>query len=155
MGLDALRRFQGLPHRCEVIDDRDDIIWVNDSKGTNPAATVAALEGVNRPVVLIAGGQSKGADLSILADAVRRYARQVVLFGEDRNKVAAAIGRCVPLTIADDLAHAVSLAASWAQPGDAVVLSPACASFDMFSGYAARGEAFTGAVRARMGTAHD
>jgi len=69
-GLEALRGFQGLPHRCEVIDDRDDIIWVNDSKGTNPAATVAALEGMNRPVVLIAGGQSKGADLSILADAV-------------------------------------------------------------------------------------
>jgi UDP-N-acetylmuramoylalanine--D-glutamate ligase len=149
-GLEALRGFQGLPHRCEVIDDRDDIIWVNDSKGTNPAATVAALEGMNRPVVLIAGGQSKGADFSILADAVRRYARQVVLFGEDRNKVAAAIGRCVPLTIADDLAHAVSLAASWAQPGDAVVLSPACASFDMFEDYQQRGEAFRQLVKEQL-----
>ncbi len=148
--LDALRRFQGLPHRCEVIDDRDNIVWVNDSKGTNPAATVAALEGVNRPVVLIAGGQSKGADLSVLADAVRCYARQVVLFGEDRNKVAAAIGRCVPITMADDLAHAVSLAASWAQPGDAVVLSPACASFDMFEDYQQRGDVFRQLVKEKL-----
>ena len=148
--LEALRQFQGLPHRCEVIDDQGEIIWVNDSKGTNPAATVAALEGVNRPVVLIAGGQSKGADLSILADAVRCYARQVVLFGEDRNEVAAAIGRCVPVTIADDLAHAVSLAASWAQPGDAVVLSPACASFDMFEDYQHRGEVFRQLVKEQL-----
>ncbi len=150
LGLESLRRFQGLPHRCEVIDDRGDIVWVNDSKGTNPAATVAAMEGMNRPVVLIAGGQSKGADLSILGEAVRCYARQVVLFGEDRYKVAAAIGRRVPLTMADDLAHAVSVAASRAQPGDAVVLSPACASFDMFEEYQQRGEVFRQLVKEQL-----
>ena len=141
-GVEAVRSFKGLRHRCEVVLDRSSVLWVNDSKGTNPAATVAALQGMVRPVVLIAGGQSKGADFSMLARAVKRYARQVVLIGEDRDRIADSLGQSVPVTPADSLQDAVSLAVIWAQPGDVVLFSPACASFDMFEDYADRGDQF-------------
>ncbi len=141
-GVEALSTFPGLRHRCEQVLDRNGIIWINDSKSTNPGATVAALTGMGRPVVLIAGGQSKGADFTALTEAVRLYARQVLLIGEDRGVLAAAIGDQVPVTLADDLGHAITLASHWAQPGDAVLLSPACASFDMFENFEHRGETF-------------
>ncbi|MDP6391628.1 MAG: UDP-N-acetylmuramoyl-L-alanine--D-glutamate ligase [Arenicellales bacterium] len=149
-GVEAVRIFKGLRHRCEVILERSGVLWVNDSKGTNPAATVAALQGMDRPVVLIAGGQSKGADFSILAQAVRRYARQVVLIGEDRTRIADTLGQSVPMTLADSLQGAVSLAAAWAQSGDVVLFSPACASFDMFEDYADRGDKFCRLVTERL-----
>ncbi len=133
-----------------MILERSGVLWVNDSKGTNPAATVAALQGMDRPVVLIAGGQSKGADFSILAQAVRRYARQVVLIGEDRTRIADTLGQSVPMTLADSLQGAVSLAAAWAQSGDVVLFSPACASFDMFEDYADRGDKFCRLVTERL-----
>jgi UDP-N-acetylmuramoylalanine--D-glutamate ligase len=97
--------------------------------------------------VLIAGGLSKQADFVPLADAVRRYARQVVLIGRDRMGLAAVLGDSVPVTLADDLAHAVTLAARWAQAGDAVLLSPGCASFDMFRNFEHRGEEFRWLVK--------
>ncbi|MED5408736.1 MAG: UDP-N-acetylmuramoyl-L-alanine--D-glutamate ligase [Pseudomonadota bacterium] len=149
-GMEVVRTFTGLRHRCEVILERNGVLWVNDSKGTNPAATVAALQGMGRPVVLIAGGQSKGADFSILARAVRRYTRQVVLIGEDRTRIADSLGQSVPMTLADNLQGAVSLAATWAQAGDVVLFSPACASFDMFEDYADRGEKFCLMVTERL-----
>jgi UDP-N-acetylmuramoylalanine--D-glutamate ligase len=122
--------------------ERNGIAWINDSKSTNPGATVAALAGMGRPVVLIAGGQSKDAEFTALAEAVQLYARQVLLIGEDRLLLAGAIGDRVPVTLADDLAHAVTLASRWAQPGDVVLLSPGCASFDMFDNFEHRGEIF-------------
>ena len=145
--LDALSAFRGLPHRCEPVLEHEGVLWINDSKGTNPGAVEAALFGLDRPVVLIAGGQSKGADFRALAEAIQRYARQVLLIGEDRVALAEAIGDRVPVTLADDLPQAVRLAARWAQSGDAVLFSPACASFDMFRDFAHRGEVFSDLVR--------
>ena len=145
--LACLSKFPGLSHRCEVVLEKDGIIWINDSKSTNPGSAAAALNGIARPIVLIAGGQSKGADFSGLADVIQRFVRQVLLIGQDRLEIAAAVQERVPVTLADDLAHAIRLASRWAQPGDAVLLSPACASFDMFKNFEHRGDAFRALVR--------
>ncbi|MFN7087366.1 MAG: UDP-N-acetylmuramoyl-L-alanine--D-glutamate ligase [Burkholderiales bacterium] len=145
----ALRSFRGLPHRLEKINKINDIEFYDDSKGTNVGATVAALNGMAQPVVLIAGGDGKGQDFAPLAPAVAAHARAVVLIGRD----AAAIGRVlaatkVPVLAARDMDEAVEMAHRAAQPGDAVLLSPACASYDMFRNYVHRAEAFVAAVAA-------
>jgi UDP-N-acetylmuramoylalanine--D-glutamate ligase len=149
--LEVLRRFRGLAHRSELVADHNDIRWINDSKGTNPGATVAALAGLvpdpkRGRAVLIAGGDCKDADFSPLPEAVRRAARAVVLIGRDADDIAAALADTVPLHRAADLDEAVRQAAALAQPGDCVLLSPACASFDMFDDYRHRGRAFAEAV---------
>lgn len=154
--LEGLRRFPGLPHRSELIAERDGRRWYNDSKGTNPGATVAALEGLAPPgsrrrVVLIAGGDGKGADFAPLAAAAERAARAVILIGRDAPRIAAALGDRVPLFEARDMDDAVRQAADQAERGDSVLLSPACASFDMFADYERRGEAFAAAVRRLLG----
>jgi len=147
--LDALRHFKGLPHRVERVAEINGVIYYDDSKGTNVGATVAALQGLGRNAVLIAGGEGKGQDFSPLHSAVAQHARAVVLIGRDANKIEAALQGCgVPLVYAHDLDDAVRLSAEWAQAGDAVLLSPACASFDMFRNYGHRAEVFVGAVRA-------
>jgi len=138
----SLRQFRGLPHRCEILDDYRGVLWINDSKGTNVGATVAALEGMGRPVVLIAGGQAKNADFDPLARSAKRFARQVVLFGEDRQQISQYLSPTVPVTTVTTLEQAARLAAEWAQPGDAVLFSPACASFDMFDNFEHRGDSF-------------
>ena len=138
----ALREFVGLPHRCEIVGDYRGVRWINDSKGTNVGATVAALEGMGRPVVLIAGGQAKNADFGPLARSAQRYARQVVLFGEDREQIGECLSRMVPVTTVMTLDEATLLASKWAQPGDVVLFSPACASFDMFDNFEHRGDTF-------------
>ncbi|WP_341645832.1 UDP-N-acetylmuramoyl-L-alanine--D-glutamate ligase [Thauera sp. SDU_THAU2] len=145
----GLRAFRGLPHRVELVAERaDGVRFYDDSKGTNVGATVAALDGFDRPVVLIAGGDGKGQDFSPLAPAVAGGARAVVLIGRDAARIEAALaGAGVPLEHAADLDAAVGRAAELAQQGDAVLLSPACASFDMFRGYAHRAEVFIAAVR--------
>jgi UDP-N-acetylmuramoylalanine--D-glutamate ligase len=140
--VDALREFVGLPHRCEIIGDYRGVRWINDSKGTNVGATVAALEGMGCPVVLIAGGQAKNADFGPLALSAQRYARQVVLFGEDREQIGEYLSRTVPVTTVMTLDEATLLASKWAQPGDVVLFSPACASFDMFDNFEHRGDTF-------------
>ena len=144
----TLRRFSGLPHRCQRVAERNGVRYVNDSKGTNVGATQAALAGLGgeRDIVLIAGGQGKGADFSVLAPQVARHCKQLVLLGEDAPLIADALSGSAPLVLAVDMAAAVSAAAAVATAGDTVLLSPACASFDMFSGYPARGEAFCEAV---------
>ncbi len=149
--LDVLRRFRGLSHRSELVADHNDIRWINDSKGTNPGATVAALAGLvpdpaRSKAVLIAGGDCKDADFSPLREAVRQSARAVVLIGRDADDIAAALADTVPLHRARDLDDAVRQAAALAEPGDCVLLSPACASFDMFDDYRHRGRAFAEAV---------
>jgi len=143
----ALRAFRGLPHRMALVIEHAGVRWYDDSKGTNVGATVAALEGLDAPVVLIAGGDGKGAEFAELAQVVARKARAVVLIGRDGPRIAEAIAGAVPVRFAADMTGAVSEAALLARPGDIVLLSPACASLDMFRDYAHRGDVFAAAVR--------
>jgi len=149
--LDTLRSFRGLPHRTEFVAEIDGVSWFNDSKGTNVGATVAALQGLDRGdasrTVLIAGGDCKGAEFSVLTDVLARCVRGVVLIGRDASEIAAVIPDSVEQALAAGMDDAVEKAAAMASPGDRVLLSPACASFDMFSGFAERGERFMQAVR--------
>jgi UDP-N-acetylmuramoylalanine--D-glutamate ligase len=145
----AIREFQGLPHRAERVAAARGVTFYDDSKGTNVGATVAALEGMRATVVLIAGGDGKGQDFSPLAPAVRARARAVVLIGRDAAMVGAAIAPTgVPCVREPTMESAVEAAFRLAQPGDAVLLSPACASLDMFANYRQRGEVFAAAARA-------
>ncbi len=145
--LPGLRAFAGLPHRVERVAEICGVAYFDDSKGTNVGATVAALEGLQRKVVVILGGDGKGQDFSPLKDAVARHARAVVLIGRDAPQIAAAIDGCnVPVLAAADMAEAVRMAARKAWAGDAVLLSPACASFDMFRNYEHRAQVFVEAV---------
>jgi UDP-N-acetylmuramoylalanine--D-glutamate ligase len=146
--LPALRAFRGLPHRVEKVAEIAGVTYYDDSKGTNVGATVAALEGLGCPSVVILGGDGKGQDFSPLKEAVARHARGVVLIGRDGPKIRAAIDGCgVPMLNAADMNAAVQAAAARAQPGDAVLLSPACASFDMFRNYEQRAAVFKAAVQ--------
>lgn len=151
--LDTLRSFRGLPHRTEFVAEIDGVRWYNDSKGTNVGAAIAALEGLHRDdatrTVLIAGGDCKGAVFAPLPPVLERCARGVVLIGRDAGDIAAVLPQVLAPEFADDMRDAVARAAAMAQPGDRVLLSPACASFDMFSGFAERGERFMQAVRER------
>jgi UDP-N-acetylmuramoylalanine--D-glutamate ligase len=144
----GLRSFRGLPHRVQLVADRGGLAWYDDSKGTNVGAAIAALEGMGRKAVLIAGGEGKGQDFAPLSPAVRAHARAVLLIGRDAPLIEKALaGTGIPLERCKTLQAAVKRAASLAQKGDAVLLSPACASFDMFRDYAHRGEVFAKAVR--------
>ena len=149
----ALRRYSGEPHRLQLIATIDGVEYFNDSKGTNVGATVAALEGLGaekKKLVLILGGDGKGQSFSPLAAPVARYARAVVVVGRDAGAIRAVLeehAAGVPSFDAHTLEQAVSIAAGQAEHGDAVVLSPACASFDMFRNYVHRGEVFADAVR--------
>lgn len=145
--LAALRRFEGLPHRLQAVGTVRGVGFFDDSKGTNVGATVAALSGMSRPVVLIAGGDGKGQDFSPLRAAVKARTRAVVLIGRDSETIAAALAGCVPTVRAHDMEEAVRAAYARSEPGDAVLLSPACASFDMFRNYVHRGEVFASAVQ--------
>ncbi|MDM7322099.1 MAG: UDP-N-acetylmuramoyl-L-alanine--D-glutamate ligase [Gammaproteobacteria bacterium] len=150
--LDALRGFAGLPHRSQFVGHFHGLDWVNDSKGTNVGATAAALAGQTAPVVLIAGGQGKGQDFTVLRPLLTAKARGVVLIGQDADLIEAAWAGGVPIVRAKDMGEAVLMAAELGRPGDVVLLSPACASFDMFKNYAHRGEVFAAEVRRRFGT---
>ncbi|CAH0439673.1 UDP-N-acetylmuramoylalanine--D-glutamate ligase [Ralstonia pseudosolanacearum] len=145
--LHGLRDYAGEPHRVELIAAFDDLEFFDDSKGTNVGATVAALSGLSKRVVLIAGGDGKGQDFSPLAAPVAQYARAVVLIGRDAPRIRAALAESgVELVEAATLEAAVQEAAARAQAGDAVLLSPACASFDMFRNYEHRAQVFHEAV---------
>ncbi len=139
--------YEGEPHRMAFVRAHDGVDWIEDSKGTNVGATVAALRGLGRKVVLIAGGLGKGQDFSPLAAPVADHARAVVLIGRDRDAIAAALDATgVPLVDCASLDDAVDAAAGLARAGDVVLLSPACASLDMFRDYAHRAEVFVAAV---------
>jgi UDP-N-acetylmuramoylalanine--D-glutamate ligase len=144
----TLRRFKGLPHRCQQVAKLGGVSYVNDSKGTNIGAAIAALEGMGagRNILLIAGGQGKGADFSLLQPAVARHCKLVLLLGEDAPAMQAALEGHAPVTRVASMEEAVTIAAARAGAGDVVLLSPACASFDMFTGYANRGDVFSEAV---------
>ncbi|MBS0396054.1 MAG: UDP-N-acetylmuramoyl-L-alanine--D-glutamate ligase [Proteobacteria bacterium] len=145
--LATLRSFTGLAHRGQVVAERRGVRYVDDSKGTNVGATLAAVAGLDGPLVMIAGGDGKGQDFAPLADAFRGKVRHVVLIGRDREALAAALAGTCPTEYAPDMDAAVAAAAAAARPGDLVLLSPACASLDMFRDYAARGDAFAAAAR--------
>lgn len=148
--IETLQTFAGLPHRCEWVATFTGVEFFNDSKGTNIGATVAAIKGLARPpakLVLIAGGDGKGADFSELAPAIDDQIRAVILIGRDAVNIAKAIeGRC-KIVFAISMADAVGKAYEQAHAGDAVLLSPACASFDMFKNYVDRGQQFCAAVQ--------
>jgi UDP-N-acetylmuramoylalanine--D-glutamate ligase len=145
----GLRSFRGLPHRMERVVLRGGVEWLDDSKGTNVGATVAALNGLAKKVVLILGGEGKGQNFAPLLPAIGQRAKYVLLIGRDAALIEQAIGPAgVPVESCSSLESAVSRAARIAEAGDAVLLSPACASFDMFRDYKHRGEVFAAAVKA-------
>jgi UDP-N-acetylmuramoylalanine--D-glutamate ligase len=148
--LDTLTEFQGLAHRMQFVAERDGVRWYNDSKGTNVGATLAAIAGIDSGLVLIAGGDGKGADFSALAAVLRGKGRGAVLIGRDAPLLEAVLQGVLPLARAGNMREAVRRAAAMAQSGDAVLLSPACASTDMYRNYAERGEKFMQAVQEQL-----
>lgn len=152
--LSALRGFTGLPHRCQPIAEYRGVRFVDDSKGTNVGATVAAIEGLcadsGTRVVLIAGGQPKAQIFDALAPVLALHGRAAVLIGEAAVQLQETLAPVLPVTMAASMAEAVNAALAQAESGDVVLLSPACASFDMFADYADRGRQFAAAVQARI-----
>jgi UDP-N-acetylmuramoylalanine--D-glutamate ligase len=149
--LSVLREFPGLDHRCQLVTRSRGVAWYNDSKGTNVGATLAALDGlgpvISGKIILVAGGQGKGQDFTPLSASLARFGKSVILLGEDADRIAAALADGIPRERVGSLEAAVQRAAELAVPGDAVLLSPACASFDMFKGYDDRGRCFVAAVK--------
>ncbi len=142
----GLSSFRGLPHRMVLVRELDGVRWYNDSKATNVASALASLGGLDQPFVLIAGGRGKGDDLRPLGELLRRRARGLVSIGESAAQFHALAAGEIPAEIAGDLARAVPIARMMAKPGDAVVLAPACASYDQFRSYAHRGDVFSDTV---------
>jgi UDP-N-acetylmuramoylalanine--D-glutamate ligase len=150
--LETLQSFAGLAHRAEWVADVAGVRYVDDSKGTNVGATIAAVTGLAGPLLLIAGGQGKGQDFVPLRSAFAGKVRRVVLIGQDAGLLQAALAGVCELERAESMGEAVQKAARAANAGDTVLLSPACASLDMFRDYAERGEVFAAAVR-KLGAA--
>jgi len=149
--LDALKSFAGLPHRMERVVEAGRVAYIDDSKATTVVATQAALDGIERPAVLIAGGDGKGQDFRPLKSSVDADCRAVLLIGRDALLIAAALeGTPARVEIVGTLHAAVDRAIELAEPGDAVLLSPACASLDQFKSYVERGETFKAHVNARL-----
>jgi UDP-N-acetylmuramoylalanine--D-glutamate ligase len=147
--------YQGLPHRCQLVSEWRGIRFVNDSKGTNVGAAVTALKSMSGPVLLIAGGREKATSLDPLREALRERVKRVFLMGEARERMQAAFDQTVPVELVMNMDGAVAAAVEHAEAGDTVLLSPACASFDMYADYAARGEDFVRCVQAATcGGAH-
>ncbi|MCG8413740.1 MAG: UDP-N-acetylmuramoyl-L-alanine--D-glutamate ligase [Pseudomonadales bacterium] len=146
----AIREFSGLPHRCQWVRSVEGVEFYNDSKGTNVGATVAAVEGLGQRIsghiVLIAGGVSKGADFKTLVPVINRWGKEVILIGQDAVEMAANFDADIQTYFAQDMQDAVNVALEHSVPGDAVLLSPACASFDMFDNYQHRGQSFIRSV---------
>ena len=149
---EAVRSFSPMPHRLEVVERVEDVIYVNDSKATNPGSVIAALHAYDAPVHLIAGGKSKNTDFSDLGRAVDECAKTLIVFGEAAEEIASSVERTKTVHVAT-LEEAVRTARSLAAPGEIVLLSPGCASFDMFASAEERGRRFAAAVRALRETA--
>jgi len=145
---EVFREFRGLPHRTEFVREVSGVRWYDDSKGTNVGATVRTLAGMPGQVVLILGGKDKGGSYAPLAPLAKERARALVLLGEAREKIAAELEGSAPIAIVEEMGEAVRRAAELARPGDAVLLSPACASFDQYTSYAERGQHFQAEVNA-------
>ena len=144
---ETLESFPGLEHRLEFVREKDGVRYFNDSKGTNVGAVEKSLASFSEPVILIAGGVDKGGDYGPLQNCMRQRVRRLVLFGAAKDVIAQALGHLTETVIVKDLAAAVADAAAHARPGNVVLLSPACSSFDMFRNYAERGKVFKSLVR--------
>ena len=142
----VLRKFKGLDHRMQRIAEIGGVTWVNDSKATNIGACIAALQGYDSKVILIAGGDAKGADMNELAPIIKEKAKHVVLMGKDAALIKQSLDDSVPVYNAENMNQAVSLCAGIVKPGDCVLLSPACASLDQYKDYKDRGNQFSKAV---------
>lgn len=145
---EGLRSFRGLPHRLEPIRDVDGVRWINDSKATNVASAAVAIQAMDRPYVAILGGRHKGEPYAGLGPMLESMCRHVVAYGEAGPRIATDLGTVVGVTVVGDFATAVATAAAHAHPGDAVVLTPACSSFDQFANYEERGATFRRLVAA-------
>jgi UDP-N-acetylmuramoylalanine--D-glutamate ligase len=143
----AVNRFAGLSHRMEHVDTINGVAFYDDSKATNVDAVIKAIDTFDSPVVLIMGGRDKGGNFDLLKDVVRRRVKQLVVMGEAKGTISSVLENRVPTTTAGDMADAVAKAGEAAKSGDIVLLSPGCASFDMFNSYAHRGEVFTQEVK--------
>lgn len=144
----ALKEFPGLPHRSQWVAEKNGVSWYNDSKATNVGAAIAAINGIQaNKIILIAGGQAKGQDFSSLKDVVKNKVKHLVLLGEDAELLNNELSAYTEVSFANNLSVAVKKAKEVATAGDAVLLSPACASFDMYSGYEQRGDLFVAAVK--------
>ncbi|MEK6582416.1 MAG: cyanophycin synthetase, partial [Nitrospirota bacterium] len=143
----TLKEFPGLEHRLEFVRDLDGVDYINDSKGTNVGAVIKSLESFSEPVILIAGGRDKAGDFSILRPLVKERVKALVLIGEAREKINKALGDLTETRFADDFKEAVMISRRCASRGDVVLLSPACASFDMFRDFEDRGRQFKEFVR--------
>ncbi len=146
--IESINSFKGLEHRMEFVRDINGVIYINDSKATNPASVVRALEGLSAPVVLIAGGVNKGCDFSVMSEIVKEKVRLVVLFGEAAPAINKALSGAADSVVLGTFDEAVDIALKRAETGDTVLLSPACSSFDEFSGFAERGLRFKDIVEA-------
>lgn len=144
----VLREFPGLEHRLEFVREKDGVVYINDSKGTNVGAVLKSVEGFNRPVILIAGGLDKGSDFSPLYGLFNQKVKLLILIGKAAKKMHEALSGATEIAFADTLNDAVELASRRSLPGDVVLLSPACASFDMFKDFEDRGRKFKQAVMA-------
>lgn len=145
--INGFANFTGLPHRTHLVGEFDNVRWINDSKGTNVGATVSAIKGMSAPVILIAGGRGKNADYTPLGEVVAELCTAVILIGEDAVAISEAIANLVPVYRESTMQAAVECASQLARPGDCVLLSPACASFDMFSNFEERGDVFEAEVK--------
>ncbi|MDW3096307.1 MAG: UDP-N-acetylmuramoyl-L-alanine--D-glutamate ligase [Gammaproteobacteria bacterium] len=145
--LEAIRAFKGLPHRCEIVLEKNGVQWIDDSKGTNVGATVSAILGLSSPVILILGGVHKGGSLESLIYAVKSKVELVVAFGRDKQVFIDALSGIVETVDKNSLTASVEYVHQKVKPGQSVLFSPACASFDMFSNYIERGLAFQAAVK--------
>ena len=144
----TLEEFPGLEHRLEFVREKDGVRYYNDSKGTNVGAVVKSLASFSVPVILLAGGVDKGGDYGVLREGVGKRVKRLVLFGAAKKMIAKALGALAETVIVDDMEAAVRDAHQHARPGDVVLLSPACSSFDMFRNYAERGRIFKSLVQA-------
>ncbi|MHC5156510.1 MAG: UDP-N-acetylmuramoyl-L-alanine--D-glutamate ligase [Planctomycetota bacterium] len=147
----AIEAFEGLPHRCQFVAETNGVRWYDDSKATTPVSTMAALNGIDEPKILIAGGYDKQISFAELGDCVAKRAKAVVLIGQTAPKIAEAVKSAGPsdcgIRYANSMEQAVAVSAELAEPGDVVLMSPACASYDMFKNYTQRAEAFVDAVK--------
>jgi len=144
----GLKSFDGLPHRLQRVGEYEEVLWINDSKGTNVSATKVALRAFTRPLVVLLGGRHKGESYASLIPSLQANARAVIAFGEAAPKIVREIGEAVPVDVASGMRQLVRMARDKAESGDVVLFSPACSSYDMFPNYEARGHTFASCVEA-------
>ena len=143
----AMEEFAGIPHRGQWVAEIDGVEWINDSKATNIGAAQASIEGRERPLILIAGGQSKGADMALMSETIRKKVKLALLLGEDASLLQQAWQDATRIEPVQDMQEAVQRAHQVARSGDCVLLAPACASFDMYPKFEARGDDFMQRVK--------